>query len=76
MTVTKNQELMFLNAATEASKAHKIGTKYSVLKTSHKCPCYRESKLIAEVLETQENGYHFEIDVQCPICEEKLVLKM
>ena len=66
-----NEEVDFLNAGTEAFEAHKLGSSYSHIVTSYKCPKCKSSNLFADVQEVNEVRHTFEIDIHCLSCKRK-----
>jgi len=70
----KNQQV-FLNAASEGADFHSLGNKFSVFKTSYKCPHCKRANLVAETYEQPTRRALKEVDVSCPACGEKISLR-
>lgn len=69
------KETTLLNAASEALDAHDEAKAHSVLTTSYDCPECGRTKLIAEVLEINDDEYRYDVDVRCG-CGAKATLKV
>jgi hypothetical protein len=59
------RDIDFANAQAMALDAHDETKKHSVVTTDQKCPDCKRSMLIGEVLEVNEGGHRYEIDVKC-----------
>lgn len=55
----------FANAMAMALDAHDEAKKHSVVTTEQKCPDCQRSMLVSEVLEVNEGGHRYEIDIKC-----------
>jgi len=55
----------FANAMTVALDAHDEAKKHSVITTDYKCPDCKRSILVGEVLEVNEGGHRYEVEVKC-----------
>lgn len=59
------RDIDFANAQAMALDAHDETKKHSVVTTEQKCPDCKRSMLVGEVLEVNEGGHRYEIDVKC-----------
>lgn len=59
------ENIVLANASAEALELHDERTKHSVITNTYTCPRCGRSKLISEVLEINEGGYRYDINVKC-----------
>lgn len=59
------RDIDFANAQAKAVEAHDETQKYSVVTTDQLCPDCKRAMLVGEVLEVNDQGYRYEVDVRC-----------
>lgn len=73
----EKRDIDFANAMAKALDEHDEAKKHSVLTTDQKCPDCKRSMLVGEVLEVNEDGHRYHIDVKCKsVCGPGQVFKI
>lgn len=72
-----NRDIDYANAQAQALDAHNVTTKHSFITTDYKCPDYKRSMLVGEVLEVNEGGHRYQVEVKCKsVCGPGQVFKI